>query len=217
MKVRERLVLLLVVVLFASSLGMFYYQNFYKPSLVEQAMVEVLVAMDDIERNMIIDEKNTEWYKVDESIVTPYNVLKEDEMMGEIASQKIFRGEFISKKRIMTEEDKKFDYDTYAIEIEPDYTTNLNNGDLVRLYVQVVDKDDDKNETITNLLVFDKKEIIDVKGIDGEKPSLIKVNVTDKEALSYYNAKHLGTVIALKYEAEMDRRDFNIPKIQVER
>ena len=39
--------------------------------------------------------------------------------------------------------------------------TELNNGDLVRLYVQVIDKDEDKNEIINNLLVFDKKEIID--------------------------------------------------------
>lgn len=42
----------------------------------------------------------------------------------------------------------------------------------------------------------------------------LKVRVTDKEALAYYNAKEKGQIIVLKYE-DVANSDIEIPKLKI--
>lgn len=218
MNSREKTILIVMILLFTLSVFMFYYQNIYKTNLLEQNKVEVLIAKSDIEKNTELNKENIQWIKIDKNLATKDNVFKKDDVLGKKISEKIFEGEFINKKRIKQDENKeRYNFDTYVIDINPDFATTLNNGDLVKVYVQTIEKVDKDTERINNLLVFDKKEIVEIvkDGEQNNNQTNFKIKVTDKEALAYYNAKKIGTVIAMKYEADMDKPDYKIPIINI--
>lgn len=221
MKSREKFFLIVMVLLFALSVTMFYYQNVYKAKVAEKDMVTVLVAKTDIAKNSELNEENTEWVKINKEMSTEDNVFKKEDISKMKASTDIYKGEFISKKRLKDISAKVEDdmFNSYIININPDYSPKLTEGDLIKVYVQIVEeKDDVKN--IKNLSVFDKKEVLEVAGFEedgraGQGKKLIKIKVTDKEALSYYNAEQLGNVVVLKYENDINKTDFNIPVIEI--
>lgn len=216
MKVKEKMVLFLIFLLFSLSVFMFYYQNFYRPNLIEMNKAHILIAKEDIDKNTELNEKNMEWIKIDEEILNADYVVKIEEAIGKKTSEKMFKGEFINKQRIQGDEEEKFAFDTYTIDIVPDFSTDLKNGDLVKVYVQTVEITEDKKQDINNLLVFDKKEIIEVQRSEQTGEIIrIKIRATDKDSISYFNAKIMGSVIALKYEGIMDNPDFNIPIINI--
>lgn len=215
MRLKEKVILIIIITLFLLSLSMFYYQNVYKVNKLELSKKEVLIATKDIEKNTKITEENTNWINVSPDLISDYNVLKDDEIIGKKTSEKILEGEYVNKRKIQVENEKTYDFNTYIIEIYPDYVTDLENGDLVKVYVQVKEKIDRETEKISNLLIFDKKEIVEIQRDEEGVPSKIRIRVTDKEALSYYNGKATGTIIALKYEANVDNSDYEIPVIDI--
>lgn len=216
MKIKEKIVLFLIFLLFCASVFMFYYQNFYKPSLVEQNKVDILIAREDIGKNTELNEENVGWIRVDQGAVTVNNITKVEDAIGKKSSEKIFEGEFLNRNRIQSEDEEEYVFDTYTIDIAPDYATDLQNGDLIKVYVQTIEKTEDRQEEIKNFLVFDKKEIVEInKNEQTGEVINIKIRTTDKDSLSYYNAKAMGTVIALKYEADMNNSDYRIPVINI--
>ena len=221
MKSREKIVLTVMVLLFLLSVSMFYYQNVYKVKELEKDMVQVLVAKEDISKNSELSEENTEWVKIDKKVSTEDNVFKKDNISEFRTSTEIYKGEFISKKRLKDVSKKIEDdeFNSYIINLNPDYTPELNEGDLIKVYAQVIEEKDGKEE-IKNLLIFDKKEILGITGFaeDGRSKQgegQIKIKVTDKEALSYYNAKQMGSIIVLKYENDLNKTDLEIPVIEI--
>ena len=221
MKSREKIFLVVMILLFALSVTMFYYQNVYKVKEAEKDMVTVLVAKTDISKNTEINEENTKWVKINKELSSKDNVFEKDDISKMKVSADIFEGEFINKKRLKNafnaKEDDKFN--SYVINLKPDYSSELVEGDLVKVYVQIVEEKDGEKK-IKNLLVFDKKEVLEIVGLtengrvrQGEEQ--IKIKVTDKEALSYYNARQMGSVIVLKYENDINKTDLDIPVIEI--
>lgn len=214
---KEKIIFGIMILFFLLSTIMFCYQTIYRSKLDEASKVETLMAKADIGRNEKLTEENVEWIKVDKNLITDNSVLKQDKALGEKASEKIFKGELITKKRILTEkENTTNEFNTYEIKIVPDFATDLKEGDLIKVYAQILENDENKNEKIKNVLVFDKKEIVEVQSSnDWGNVTSIKVRVTDKEALSYYNAKQSGTIIVLKYDEDIDNVDYSIPYIDI--
>lgn len=221
MKSREKIFLVVMILLFALSVTMFYYQNVYKVKEAEKDMVTVLVAKTDISKNTEISEENTKWVKINKELSSKDNVFEKDDISKMKVSADIFEGEFINKKRLKNafnaKEDDKFN--SYVINLKPDYSSELVEGDLVKVYVQIVEEKDGEKK-IKNLLVFDKKEVLEIVGLtengrvrQGEEQ--IKIKVTDKEALSYYNARQMGSVIVLKYQNDISKTDLEIPVIEI--
>lgn len=221
MKSREKIFLVVMILLFALSVTMFYYQNVYKVKEAEKDMVTVLVAKTDISKNTEINEENTKWVKINKELSSKDNVFEKDDISKMKVSADIFEGEFINKKRLKNafnaKEDDKFN--SYVINLKPDYSSELVEGDLVKVYVQIVEEKDGEKK-IKNLLVFDKKEVLEIVGLtengrvrQGEEQ--IKIKVTDKEALSYYNARQMGSVIVLKYQNDISKTDLEIPVIEI--
>lgn len=221
MKSREKIFLVVMILLFALSVTMFYYQNVYKVKEAEKDMVTVLVAKTDISKNTEINEENTKWVKINKELSSKDNVFEKDDISKMKVSADIFEGEFINKKRLKNafnaKENDKFN--SYVINLKPDYSSELVEGDLVKVYVQIVEEKDGEKK-IKNLLVFDKKEVLEIVGLtengrvrQGEEQ--IKIKVTDKEALSYYNARQMGSVIVLKYQNDISKTDLEIPVIEI--
>lgn len=225
MKSREKIFLVVMILLFALSVTMFYYQNVYRVKEAEKDMVAVLVAKADISKNSEINDENTKWIKINKELSSKDNVFQKDDISKMKVSADIFEGEFINKKRLKNtfnaKEDDKFN--SYVINLKPDYSSELVEGDLVKVYVQIVEEKDgekDGEKKIENLLVFDKKEVLEIVGLteDGrvrQGEEQIKIKVTDKEALSYYNARQMGSVIVLKYENDINKTDLDIPVIEI--
>jgi len=221
MKFKEKNILLLMVLFFVLSTIMFCYQNVYKTKKADGNMISVLVARNNIDKNSKINEKNTKWIKIPQNIakdiITESNILKADDIPESKVSKEILKGQFILKEMFENNIKNDTPINTYTIDLIPDFSSKLKTGDLIKVYVQVIKKDGEENKT-NNLLVFDKKEILGITGGNetDEKENKIKVEVTDKEALSYYNAKQIGKIIVLKYENDVNKTDCSIPIIGIQ-
>lgn len=218
MKFRERILLIIMIIVFITSLGMFYYQNIYTSNQVDKSKIEALVAVTDINIGTSINEKNTKLIKVDKDLLSPKNVIKKEEVLGMNVTNKILAGELINKDRLTKEKKVKDNINTYLIELNPDYRSEVSNGDLIRAYVQIVDKEGN----ISNKLIFDKKEIIKISTAEGTNALALKqssggilIEATDKEAISYYNAKQKGKVVVLKYKEPAEKSDYVLPFLEI--
>lgn len=216
MKIKEKGFLLIMVMLFLLTLGMFYYQNFYKSNEIENNKMDVLIATKDINDGLSLTEKNVGWKKIDKDLITPNYITKENNgNIGDMkVSSKILEGEIININRLLAEKETKDKINKYSIDIVPNHSSNIEPGDLIRVYVQIVDE-----EKIYNRLVFEKKEVLEVirqeDGLNTSKFNDIKVEVSDKESISYYNAKQRGNIIVLKYENNTNLSDHKIPFIDI--
>lgn len=217
MKFKEKFFLLIMIVLFLLSVGMFYYHNIYTTNQLNKNKVNALVATKDINIGSTLNSSNMKWTRVDKDVLLPENKISEEEIKNSKVSEKIFKGELINKNRLEggSEDDKGFN--TYTINLNPDFSSDVVSGDLIRVYVQMVDS---KEGLIENQLVFDKKEVLSI--VDNEEEIVvkkefndIKIEVTDKEAISYYNARELGSIIVLKYKDVATESDYELPLIDI--
>lgn len=220
MKTKERLFLVIMILLFALSAGMFYYQNVYKVEEAEKNKVLVLMAKKNINIGAELNDKNVGWIKISKDSVSPNYITKdkETEVQGKKVTEKILEGELINKNRLSKEVQSGNRINKYTIDIAPNFSSEIAEGDLIRVFVQIVDKDD--NNKIYNRLVFDKKEVLEViskeEGIAGSNQfNSLKVEVSDKEAIYYYNAKQRGSIVVLKYKEDALTSDYQIPIIDI--
>lgn len=212
-KTKEKIILGIMIVLFIVSAGMFYYHNIHTNIQADKSKVPVLVATKDIELGMKLTQNNIKWDKIDKKDMIPDYGINEEELTSMVVSSKIYENEIINKKRLGKKKDEKEDlHNTYTINLSPDFSSKIEAGDLIRVYVQSVDKEGN----IENRLVFDKKEVLKVlepqvkESVEG-----LKVEVTDKDAISYYNAKEAGKIIILKYKDVLSKSDYDIPMIDI--
>lgn len=216
MKVKERLFLLIMIVLFLLSAGMFYYHNIYTTNQLNKNKTHALVATKDINIGSSLNSNNMEWVELDKDILKEENMISEDDIKSLKVSEKIFKGELISKNRLKQSDEQVSSFNTYTINLDPDFSSEISNGDLIRVYVQKVDKDG----VIENELVFEKKETLEVISenegtVVRNSNRNIKIEVTDKEAISYYNAKQMGSIIVLKYKDVTSESDYSLPLIDI--
>lgn len=212
MRTKDTVFLIIMILLFAITAGMFYYQNFYLKNELEKNKVPILIATKDIFPGTTIDKNNTKQLKIDKSILNRNILTRKDKIKDPIAKEKILKGEFVSKKRVKSKNDKSKKQSTYVINLNPDFSSDVKKGDFIRVYLQIANKD---STEVKNYLVYNRKEVLNViKDDDIRDVGKLKVRVTDKEALAYYNAKEKGQIIVLKYE-DVANSDIEIPKLKI--
>lgn len=213
MKTKERVILGIMISLFVSSAGMFYYHNFYTNIQANKSKVPVLVATKDIEKGLKLTKNNVKWVKMDKGNKNADYQITEQDLKTMVTSSKIYENEIINKKRLgKTNADEENSYSTYIINLNPDFSSEIKPGDLIRVYVQSVDKDGN----IDNKLVFNSKEVLEVAEPEAKSNiKTLKIEATDKDAVSYYNAKQMGKIIALKYKDVLSKSDLEIPVIDL--
>lgn len=202
------------VVLFIVSVGMFFYQKNTTQNLIKNNQIEVLIATKEINSGSSLNEENVGWKAVDKDLVSENNITKNSKVEDKGVRLKILKGDFVNVERLEKGDSQVNKVNRYYIDIVPDFSLDLAKGDLIKVYTQIVDKDGE----INNRLVFNKKEILAiVKSEDSYNgnTSTLKVEVTDKDSLLYYNAKQQGKIIVLKYSEDINNPDVNIPYIKV--
>ena len=200
--------------LFLLTLGMFLYQKNSSINLIKENQTEILVATKDINGRTNINEENVGWKMVDKSLISENNITRESKLEKEKVKSTILEGEFINIKKLEKSSGSENEVDNYYIDIVPDFSSNLLKGDLIKVYVQIVDKNGD----INNRLVFTEKEVLEVINNEetyGNQQKTIKLEATDIESLKYYNAKQKGNIIVLKYLENVNNPDIKIPFINI--
>lgn len=214
MKLKEKICIGIMAIVFCSTAGMFYVQTVQIPEKIEKNKQMVLVATEDILPNTTISTDDLGWKKIDSAMIDENYTLKQEEAIGKKVTEKIYEGEFINKKRLVSSEDDSSKKSTYLIDIVPDYSSDIQQGDLIKVYLLKKNKDATEVE---HLLVLGQKEVV----VSREESSMSKnekyitVEVTDEEALKYYQAREQGVVIALRYTDEINSSDIEVPEIKL--
>lgn len=218
MRTKEKMTLLLLILIFIATVGMFFYQNVVVKNQIEANKVSVIIAKKDITAGSEINEKNTGVMKIEKSAVFPDSLTVKDfkSIEGKKAASDILQNEIINRKRISDTqgEDKQF-----SINVTPTYSSTLTDNDNIRVYVQIFDK---KTKETSLFQLFDKKQII---GINQKKDSSGKVSAvidslqilaSDEEALNYFNAMKLGDIIVLKYNDITEADKLKVPQFKID-
>lgn len=211
MKKKEKFVLTSMGMLFAISSGFFYYTNFYTDKIAERNKGPVLVATRDISKGASLNEENTEIKRIDTEEISQNYIQNFDDITELVATADIYQDEKINSRRVSSKLEEK-GYNLYKINLKPDFSSKLNKGDLIKVYVQFTDSDGN----ISNKLVFDKKEVLEILELD-PRTNLhsFSIEATDKESISYHNSKEMGKIIVLKYTETSQVPDIDMPLVDI--
>lgn len=214
MRNKEKIMLGSMVSLFLVSAGFYVYTNFYTNVQANKNKVPVIVATKNIENGISLNKNNTAIKKVDKTNVPEGFELNESDLKNKVTNSKIYKDEMIGLNRLKPKDKKTSSYDTYTINVQPSYSSDIQAGDLIKVYVQVANNDGE----VVNKLVFKSKEVLAIEEPD-VKSNIDKlvIEVTDKEAVAYYNAVEIGNVIALKYKDIVSEADLKLQLIEAER
>lgn len=193
---KDKLMLVMLLVTFVATSGMFYYQNVYLKQKDESNKVIVLVAKKNISEGSEFTTENIGAIKIDKEMVLPTYITKFDELKGKSASDDILQNEVVTKPRTNGESDgtKQF-----VVGIESKLMPQtVQKGDAVRVYVQ---------ESVHGKVyeLFHKKEVVSTlnkksaSGKDTATVQSIDLLMSDKEAVVYYNARKVGDILIVRY------------------
>lgn len=211
MNKKEKGMLVIMVLLFVLSAGIYGYDKLNPTQVVTvNDEVEVLLALTDIGQNEPIDESATAWVKIDRKYLTDKFITRETVIDGKVVTTAIFKDEYITTDRIGEETVSK--NSMYEVSVQPAFASTIKNGDLVRAYVQIVNKE--KNQIVSYLL-FDKKVVSGIPVIDPTLPEqnkskfvdFISLKLTAEESLRYYGASQVGNVIVIKYDSLVSEKE----------
>lgn len=207
MKKNKVLYFILILSIIVNS-GLFYLNTYYIPDKNESLKPIIYVAIKDITAGTTLDDTNTKIMRVDKAFKNniQYNIeLKHDAFYGKIAVRDISKNVPILTTDI---EESESTTEKFELNIYKGFTSNFEKGDTMRIYLQMYNKKTKKtfifkvldSEQVVNVIYYKNPEGV-ITGINN-----IVVNVSDQEALRYYNAKTIamenGTgsdMIILKY------------------
>lgn len=185
--------MLLLVVTFVITAGMFYYQNFYLEQKAEENKVTVLVAKKDIPEGTLFTTENVGAIKMDKEFVLPNYITSFEELQGKKANSDLLQNELITKGRV---DQNTGGSKLFSVSVKGEFNSTIAKGDAIRVYVQ--------KENGEVLELFNKKEVQQVnfkKNASGKETSTIEsldVLMSDKEAIDYFHAQKEGTILVVK-------------------
>lgn len=194
MRKKDKLFMLLLVVTFVITAGMFYYQNFYLEQKAEENKVTVLVAKKDIPEGTLFTTENVGAIKMDKEFVLPNYITSFEELQGKKANSDLLQNELITKGRV---DQNTGGSKLFSVSVKGEFNSTIAKGDAIRVYVQ--------KENGEVLELFNKKEVQQVnfkKNASGKETSTIEsldVLMSDKEAIDYFHAQKEGTILVVKY------------------
>lgn len=109
MKVNKRITIIAVLLAIITTFGLYYYIQSIK-SNSEEEFVEVYVAKQDIPEKTQLDETMIILKKIDSKYVLDNAILKDGNILGKYASERIIGGEQIISDRLLESNDAKFSY-----------------------------------------------------------------------------------------------------------
>lgn len=109
MKVNKRITIIAVLLAVITTLGLYYYIQSIK-SNSEEEFVEVYVAEQDIPAKTQLDETMIVLKKIDAKYVVNNAILKDGNILGKYATEKIIGGEQIVSDRLLESNNAKFSY-----------------------------------------------------------------------------------------------------------
>lgn len=109
MKVNKRITIIAILLAVITTFGLYYYIQSIK-SNSEEEFVEVYVAKQDIPEKTQLDETMIVLKKIDSKYVLGNAILKDGNILGKYASERIIVGEQIISDRLLESNDTKFSY-----------------------------------------------------------------------------------------------------------
>lgn len=200
---KYKLTISLVVVLILLAGGLFVFDNFYLAEQQRANLVNIYVAKDDVQAYTKVTEEMFREISIHQDSVLPVYVTNFEEIKGKELLGAILKNEPLTTVRLTDGKERKDG--EFSLKIESDFMGDVKQDDLIRVYVQITDKNTLKNEV---KLLFDTKKIrkmttpdnIILQGQQGIKIANIHINATEAELKDYYIAKSIGTIIVAKYD-----------------
>ncbi|WP_085504924.1 Flp pilus assembly protein CpaB [Thalassobacillus devorans] len=188
--------------------GIFYlFMNQASSSSVEKeaAMVEIVVAGEDIEKNQTITEEQLVTREVEESEVHPEAIKDTAEITGKLAITEIKAGEPLMKHRVQSGKDeeeviaRKVTEGNRGFSIEVDYVKSVSNMIEPEDYVDIV-VSVGKEEATTSELIQEKVRVLAVgKRMVEKKPDApdeeyhaVTLELTQEDTVKVINASERG-------------------------
>lgn len=213
MRTNDRIILVLLLIVFLITAGMFYYQNFYSKMIEERNQVTVYVAIKDIPAGGEINPNNIGALKIDKDKVFPTYVTNIEDINGKKAKSDILKDEIININKV---DDDKIQNRMFSVKMKANYMSDIQKGDNIRVYVEIFDK---KLKKVSTFLLFDKKEIKSLyEKTDRQGKTTIEafeIHCSDEESVNYYNAIKVGEIIALKFNDISEKDKLDVPKFEI--
>lgn len=200
---KYKITIALVVALILLATGLFIFDNFYLAQKERQNLVEIYVAKDDIQAYTKITEDMFKRIAINRDSVIPSYVTNVKEVAGQELMGAILKGEPLTSVRLSKESLR--DEGQFSLKIEPDFVGDVQQEDLVRVYVQLTDRNTKESQM---KVLFDAKKVkkitsadnVILTGSQGVKVANVHINATEQELQDYYIAKQKGLIIVAKYD-----------------
>lgn len=207
MRGKQKMWMGVLITTFIATSGMFYYQNVYMDKKDLSNQVTVLIAKSDIAEGSEFTKDNIAAVKMDKELVLPIYITNFEDLKGKSANEDITQHELVTKPDIKKDQDGS---KLFQVGIESKkMPAGIQKGDTVRVYVKVED---------TTYELFEKKEVASVNykkssaGKDTGTITSIDLVLSDKEAVSYMNARDAGDVYPIRYHDLTDIDTIDVPK-----
>jgi hypothetical protein len=226
---KEKLVFLLLFLMFVATAGMFYYQNMYLKNSEMKDKQYVVVATKDIAKGATFKEgENYGVIAMDKKFIfndyIKFDGTQKKILEGKKSNSAILKNEVLTKGRIS--QNTTTDEKTFRLFIKPDAKLDVAKGDRVNVYAQIKYKDKTEKDTMdyqTFLLLEDKvvENVVmkqDSRGADMKVMEYLEVDVSEQDAINYHLADYLtesnSRIIVLQYKNILDEFKTNVKPIE---
>lgn len=184
-------ILILIFVLTFLSVSMFVYQNFILPKHQKEQMLPIYIANKDIPPYSEVKKEDFDEVYADRKWILSTAITDFNKTTGKKLKGGLLKGELLTEVRLT---DKNInENEIFITEIVPDYYVKAKEGDIVKVYVSLIDRNTDK---VTVKLLFDNKKVLSIN--DNDKNNKIYLKLTEDEVRNYYTAKEVGKIIVVK-------------------
>lgn len=198
MKINKRITIIAILLAIITTFGLYYYIQSIK-SNSEEEFVEVYVANQDIPAKTQLDETMIVLKKIDAKYVVNNAILKDGNILGKYASERIIGGEQIISDRLLESNDAKFSYkipkDKRAISIGVNGIDGVAHliipGDYVDVLVYKAEENDD-NVTYPDIAKVVLQNVL-VLAIDRDNNNTIVNNANNENNAESQDAMKIVT------------------------
>lgn len=229
MRKKEKIIMLILSIMFLASGVMFYYQNVYSDKADMKNKQYVVVATKEIAKGATFKEgENYGVIPQDKEFVFKNYVVygsefQKEKLEGKKANSPILKNEVVTTDRVDVEGQSK---DVFRLFVQPDNYFDAEKGDRIDVYVQVSrvdpnDKDKRLYETYSLMRDVVVESVVMKKnsnGVDTATKDYLEVHVPKENVTDYQLAEYLtdlkSKILAVEYnsvltEAQKTVRDFN--------
>ncbi|MFF2531487.1 LysM peptidoglycan-binding domain-containing protein [Brevibacillus sp. NPDC058079] len=208
---KNKLMLSVLLLTFVSTSGMFYYDNIYLKKQDQANKVTVLVMKKDIAKGTEFSTDNIGAIKIDKEMVLPTYITKFDDVKGKTATSDLLANEVVTKPRVNEGGDGTRQF-SVGVEAK-NMPVSIKKGDAVRVFVQT--------EVGSKVYeVFEKKEVYGVNykkssaGKDTPVVQSIDLLLSDKEAVTYFDAQKTGNLLVIRYHDLTEKDTTTVPRFE---